>query len=79
MSKLDDYIIDVFGVKPEVFQNALELSPGSQGANDVNVIGTGLGLFVAKEMIKAHKGGKIWAESEGLGKGSKFIVELKAM
>jgi len=32
MSKLDDYIIDVFGVKPEIFQNALELSPGSQGA-----------------------------------------------
>ena len=37
--------------------------------------GSGLGLYVAKEIIKAHKG-KIWAESEGEGKGSKFFVEL---
>jgi signal transduction histidine kinase len=51
----------------------------AEGANDVNVIGTGLGLFVAKEMIKAHEGGKIWAESEGLGKGSRFVVELKGI
>jgi len=35
----------------------------------------GLGLYVAKEMVKAHNG-KIWAESEGKGKGSMFIVEL---
>jgi len=34
-----------------------------------------LGLYVAKEMVKAHNG-KIWAESEGKGKGSTFIVEL---
>ncbi|HBB56824.1 TPA: hypothetical protein DEW47_01105 [Patescibacteria group bacterium] len=26
-------------------------------------------------MIKAHKG-RIWAESEGEGKGSRFFVEL---
>jgi signal transduction histidine kinase len=51
----------------------------ADGANEVNVIGTGLGLFVAKEMVKAHEGGKIWAESEGLGKGSRFVVELKAL
>jgi signal transduction histidine kinase len=37
--------------------------------------GTGLGLYVGKNIVEAHKG-KIWIESEGLGRGSKFIVEL---
>lgn len=39
------------------------------------VMGTGLGLYIAKEIVKAH-GGEIWAESEGVGKGSKFFVRL---
>jgi signal transduction histidine kinase len=37
--------------------------------------GTGLGLYVGKNIVEAHKG-KIWIESEGLGRGSRFIVEL---
>lgn len=41
----------------------------------INVTGTGLGLYVVKEMIKAHKG-KVWAESKGEGKGTVFYVEL---
>ncbi|MEK7621920.1 MAG: ATP-binding protein [Patescibacteria group bacterium] len=35
-----------------------------------------IGLYVARQIIEAHHG-KIWAESDGLGKGSRFIVELK--
>lgn len=35
----------------------------------------GLGLNIVKSFVEAHQG-KVWAESEGLGKGSTFIVEL---
>jgi signal transduction histidine kinase len=40
-----------------------------------NVKGTGLGLYVVREIIKNHKG-KITAISEGKGKGSIFKIEL---
>ncbi|MHA1282913.1 MAG: PAS domain-containing sensor histidine kinase [Promethearchaeota archaeon] len=33
--------------------------------------GSGLGLYITKGFIEKH-GGKIWAESEGLGKGASF-------
>lgn len=37
--------------------------------------GTGLGLFIAKQIVLAHKG-DIWVESEGAGKGSRFLVKI---
>ena len=43
--------------------------------NIPNVKGTGLGLFWVKEIIKLH-GGKISVKSEGVGKGTTFIIEL---
>jgi signal transduction histidine kinase len=36
-----------------------------------NVNGTGLGIFVAKKFVEKHSG-KVWALSDGLGKGSEF-------
>jgi signal transduction histidine kinase len=41
---------------------------------DRNNEGTGLGLFISKEIIKKHNG-LIWAESE-VGKGSRFVIQL---
>lgn len=38
-------------------------------------LGSGIGLYVAKEIIKSHKG-RIWAESKGEGYGSTFFMEL---
>jgi two-component system, OmpR family, phosphate regulon sensor histidine kinase PhoR len=40
-----------------------------------NVKGTGLGLYVVREIVKNHKG-KITAYSEGKGKGTRFKIEL---
>ena len=37
--------------------------------------GMGMGLPIARELIELH-GGKLWAESEGIGKGSRFIFTL---
>jgi signal transduction histidine kinase len=37
--------------------------------------GIGMGLTICKEFINLH-GGRIWGESEGIGKGSKFVFLL---
>jgi signal transduction histidine kinase len=41
----------------------------------VNVNSTGYGLYIVKKIVENH-GGKIWAESDGRGMGSRFYVEL---
>lgn len=46
---------------------------GEGGA--LNSGGSGLGLYLAREIVKAHKG-QITLDSEGLGKGSTFSVIL---
>lgn len=37
--------------------------------------GTGLGLYIAKQIVLAHHG-DTWAESDGKGKGSQFYIRL---
>ena len=46
-----------------------------RNANKVNTSGTGLGLYVARLIVEAHKG-TLRAESDGPGKGARFILEL---
>ena len=64
------------GIAPEVIPHLFQKFSRADNGNKVNIKGTGLGLYVAKQIIEAHHG-VVRAESEGEGKGSRFIVEIE--
>ena len=66
------------GIAPETMPKLFQKFSRAKDANETNVVGTGLGLYVVKTMVEAQHG-RVWAESEGVGKGSKFIVELPVL
>jgi signal transduction histidine kinase/uncharacterized protein YigA (DUF484 family) len=55
----------------KLFQKYARVDSGEAG----KIKGTGLGLWICREIIKAH-GGKIWVDSE-VGKGSTFRFTVK--
>jgi signal transduction histidine kinase len=63
------------GITPEDMEILFTEGGKGKDSSEVNPESTGYGLFVAKTIVEAH-GGKIWAESEGKGKGAQFFVEL---
>lgn len=64
------------GVPPQDMDKLFKKFSRLANANEENIQGTGLGLYLAKEVMNAHNG-KIWIESEGQDKGSSFFVEFK--
>jgi two-component system NtrC family sensor kinase len=65
-----------YGIGPEALKQVFEpfytRRPGARAP------GTGLGLSITHAIIENH-GGRIRAESEGAGLGSRFTVELPAV
>jgi signal transduction histidine kinase len=63
------------GMSKEALEEIFEKFVRAKNANSVNVTGTGLGLFVAKQMAEGM-GGSITPCSEGEGLGSTFTLQL---
>jgi PAS domain S-box-containing protein len=59
----------------KIFKRFGKIEREGEGLEYLDTSGSGLGLFISKEIILKH-GGTIFAESEGRGKGSKFILKL---
>jgi PAS domain S-box-containing protein len=63
------------GIAPEEQEKVFEEFHQAAGGIRDKTPGTGLGLPLTKSIVEMH-GGRIWLESEGLGKGSRFSFTL---
>ena len=63
------------GIDPQVLPRIFDRFVQADTSTTREVSGLGLGLSLAREIVELH-GGTIQAESEGIGKGSTFIIEL---
>lgn len=63
------------GMAAHTIQNMFGKFERADNANEVNVTGTGLGLYIARKMAREMKG-DVTAKSDGEGKGSTFTIEL---
>jgi signal transduction histidine kinase len=63
------------GIRHEDLERIFD--PFEQGDNSASrrYQGTGLGLSLSRKLVELH-GGRIWAASEGEGKGSKFTFAI---
>ncbi len=69
-------VIDTgIGMSPETLADLFGKFVRAEVASSANIMGTGLGLFVARAMARAMKG-DVTAHSEGEGKGSRFVLTL---
>ena len=63
------------GVPREEIPSLFKKFSRGKDVSRLHVGGTGLGLFVGKAIADAHHGAT-WVESDGAGKGSRFIIEI---
>jgi signal transduction histidine kinase/ActR/RegA family two-component response regulator len=65
------------GLSPELLPRVFEMFVQGQRTLERSEGGLGLGLAIVRSLVEAH-GGSVEAQSEGLGRGSEFIVRLPA-
>ncbi len=66
------------GIRPELLLHVFDLFVQEDRSLERSQGGLGIGLTVARKLVELH-GGTIAARSEGLGKGSEFIVRLPVL
>lgn len=75
----DEVVVSVsdcgLGIPPAEIPRLFERFYRTASASTTGIPGTGLGLFICDRIISAH-GGRLWAESAGVGKGSTFAFTL---
>ena len=63
------------GLKPEDKDRIFSIFEQADTSRERSFDGTGLGLAVTRKLVELHNG-RIWAESKGEGKGSRFTFVL---
>jgi len=65
------------GIAPEFLPHMFDLFAQADQSLDRSQGGLGIGLTLVKHLVELH-GGRVWAASEGLGKGTQVTVALPA-
>ena len=75
----DEFLVSVedtgIGIAPENHETIFDEFRQLDSSRSRKYEGTGLGLALTRRLVELH-GGSIWVESEGLGKGAKFLFTL---
>ena len=69
---------DGIGIAPELLPHVFELFTQAERGADRSQGGLGIGLTLVRRLVEMHDG-RVEALSEGLGRGSEFVVHLPAM
>jgi PAS domain S-box-containing protein len=66
------------GIAPEMLPKVFDLFTQVESARHRSQGGLGIGLTLVRDLVRLH-GGTVEAHSDGLGKGSEFVVRLPAL
>ncbi len=63
------------GIRRKDLKNVFKMFWRGSEKQAPHVRGTGLGLYIVRNIVRDHRG-KVWASSQGIGRGSTFSVRL---
>ncbi|HEX7446528.1 MAG TPA: ATP-binding protein, partial [Pirellulales bacterium] len=66
------------GIAPDMLPRVFDLFVQAERRLDRSQGGVGIGLTLVRKLVELH-GGRVGAHSEGVGRGSEFVVSLPAM